>query len=260
MGASSRRTSDLRKLSIYGFQAVEGSHNFHALLEFDITGLRRALRGARAEGRGGSLFSLFIKAIAACLKEFPDFNSMVDARRTTSFDEVDVGLPIEMRKDGEVYNKQLVIRGADRKGVAEIDREIEAGRSADDDAKSYLPSPFLRRFFGFLPGFAVRSLLRTVMRNHGRVKAMSGTVFVTSVSMFSTVPGFVLPFVGGPKASAFAIGSVVKKPVVLRGQIAIREIINVTASFNHDLVDGAPAARFINRLRELVESKYEELL
>jgi pyruvate/2-oxoglutarate dehydrogenase complex dihydrolipoamide acyltransferase (E2) component len=260
MGSTSRRTSDVRKLSIYGFQVAEGSHNFFALLEFDITGLRKALREARIAGRGGSLFAFFIKAIAACLKEFPDFNSMIDPRWTTGFDEVDVSVPIEMARGGEVYNKQLIIRSADRKGVAEIDAEIAASRASDEDVKSYLPSPVLRRLFSILPGFAVRSLLRAVMRDHRRIKAFGGTVFVTSVSMFSSVPGFVLPYIGGPKASSFAIGSVVRKPVAARDAVEVREIVNVTAAFNHDLIDGAPAARFINRLRSLVESKYRDIL
>jgi pyruvate/2-oxoglutarate dehydrogenase complex dihydrolipoamide acyltransferase (E2) component len=259
MPASSRKTSDLRKLSIYGFQAVEGGHNTYALLEFDVTGLRKALRAARKEGRGGSLFAFFVKAIALCLEAHPDFNSMANLRRTTSFDEVDVSVPIEITRDGETYNRQLVIRDAHRKGVWEIDREIEAARKVDDGAKSYLPSPALRRLV-VLPAFAIRSLFRVIMRDHRMVKASSGTVFVTSVSMFSTAPGYVLPYIGGPKASSFAVGSVVKKPVVVRDSIEIREIVNVTAAFNHDLIDGAPAARFINDLKKIVEAGFSEVM
>jgi pyruvate/2-oxoglutarate dehydrogenase complex dihydrolipoamide acyltransferase (E2) component len=260
MAASSRRTSDLRKLSIYGFQAVEGGHNTYALLEFDVTGLRKALREARREGRGGSLFAFFVKAIALCLEAHPDFNSMANLRRTTSFDEVDVSVPIEISRGGEVYNRQLIIRDAHRKGVSEIDREIDAARKVDDGAKSYLPSPALRRLVAHLPAFAVRSLFRGIMRDHRMVIASSGTVFVTSVSMFSTAPGYVLPYIGGPKASSFAIGSVVRKPVVVRGSIEVREIVNVTAAFNHDLIDGAPAARFVNELKRLVEAGFSEVM
>jgi pyruvate/2-oxoglutarate dehydrogenase complex dihydrolipoamide acyltransferase (E2) component len=260
MGAWSRRTSELRKLSIYGFQAVEAGHNTYALLELDVTGLRAALRAARREGRGGSLFAFFIKAIALCLRAHPDFNSMVDLRRTTSFDEVDVSVPIEVASEGGVYNRQLVIRDADRRSLAEIDREIEAARRLDDGSKSYLPSPALRRLVAILPAFAVRAVFRAMMRDHRRVKALSGTVFVTSVTMFSGATGFVLPYIGGPKASSFAIGSVIEKPVVVRGAIEVREIVNITAAFNHDLIDGAPAARFVDELRRLVEAGYCEAM
>jgi pyruvate/2-oxoglutarate dehydrogenase complex dihydrolipoamide acyltransferase (E2) component len=65
---------------------------------------------------------------------------------------------------------------------------------------------------------------------------------------------------GGPKAVSFALGSTVKKPVVRRDAVEIREMINMTVVFNHDIVDGAPAARFINRLRKLIEIEYEAIL
>ena len=52
----------------------------------------------------------------------------------------------------------------------------------------------------------------------------------------------------------------VKKPVVIRDEIRIREILNITAVFNHDVVDGAPSARFINRLRRYIETDYTQLL
>ncbi len=40
------------------------------------------------------------------------------------------------------------------------------------------------------------------------------------------------------------------------GQIAIREYLSLTISFDHDIIDGAPAARFTERLKELIESGY----
>ena len=80
------------------------------------------------------------------------------------------------------------------------------------------------------------------------------------MSMFSNAPGFIIPFAGGPKAAAFAIGSAVKKPVVKDDEIVIREMINITAIFNHDLIDGAPAARFINRFRRYLEKDFDRLM
>ena len=99
--------------------------------------------------------------------------------------------------------------------------------------------------------------MKALLKNHKKVMALSGSVFVTSISMFSDIPGYVIPYSGGPKACSFAIGSVVKKPVVEKDSIVIRETVNVTAVFNHDIVDGAPAARFINRLREIIEKEHD---
>ena len=124
---------------------------------------------------------------------------------------------------------------------------------------SSMASKFGQTLITSLPKSIVLFIFRRILKNHKLVKKYSGTVFVTSVSMFSNVPGFVIPFAGGPKAASFAVGSVVKKPVVKRDEIRIREIVNLTAIFNHDLVDGAPAARFINCLRRYIEHDYRKL-
>ena len=79
------KTSDLRRLSMYGFELVHGGHNFYALLEFDITSLRSMLRKQRQSGAGGSLLAFFLRAIGLCLKKYPEFNSMNNYRHTTSF-------------------------------------------------------------------------------------------------------------------------------------------------------------------------------
>ncbi len=52
------------------------------------------------------------------------------------------------------------------------------------------------------------------------------------------------------------LGGIAEKPGVVDGHIAIREYLCITLSFNHDLIDGAPAARFTGRLKELIESGY----
>ncbi|MBL8965577.1 MAG: 2-oxo acid dehydrogenase subunit E2 [Spirochaetaceae bacterium] len=256
----SARTTRLRKLSMLGFDLVENGHNFVAILEFDITSLRKTLRERRVAGCGGSLFSFLLKAIATCLAEMPDFNSIIDYRNTTAFGEVDLNIPIEVERGGRLVTKQYIVRGADRKSAAEIASEIHAAKTGDDDESGYVFSSFLQALLTAIPRRASVFLMRSLLRNHAKVKELSGTVFVTSVSMFSNVPGYVIPYIGGPKAVSFALGSAVKKPVVRRDAVEIREMLNMTVVFNHDIVDGAPAARFINRLRKIVELEYAKLL
>ena len=52
------------------------------------------------------------------------------------------------------------------------------------------------------------------------------------------------------------LGGIAKKPGIVDDRIEVREILSVTISFDHDVVDGAPAARFAQRLKELIESGY----
>jgi pyruvate/2-oxoglutarate dehydrogenase complex dihydrolipoamide acyltransferase (E2) component len=259
MKAKSKRTSAYRRMSMLGFEMVKGGHNFYALLEFDVTDMRKELRQQRRQGTEASLFSLILKAIGRCLKEYPAFNSMINMRRHTTFDEVDIDIPIEVSKNEEIYNKQCIIRDIDKKTVEEIDAEIRHAKDETGEEQSYMASKFGQTLITSLPKSIVLFIFQLILKNHKLVKKHSGTVFVTSVSMFSNAPGFVIPYAGGPKAVSFAVGSVVKKPVVKRDEIQIREIVNLTAVFNHDLIDGAPAARFINRLRRYIEQDYQKL-
>jgi pyruvate/2-oxoglutarate dehydrogenase complex dihydrolipoamide acyltransferase (E2) component len=52
------------------------------------------------------------------------------------------------------------------------------------------------------------------------------------------------------------LGGVAEKPAVVDGQIEVREYLSRTVSFDHDIVDGAPAARFTQRFKELIEAGY----
>ncbi|MBN1648060.1 MAG: 2-oxo acid dehydrogenase subunit E2 [Spirochaetales bacterium] len=254
------RTGIYRKLSIYGFDAINNGHNIYALLEFDITGIRSWLRQKRKEGTGGSLFVFMLKAIALCMKDFPAFNAMINRRRITEFESVDISIPIEMYRNGEYQNKQYLVRDTNGKSMAEIEKEIQESRKQLDDQKGYVFSKPVQKILDLLPGRMVVVLIRIIMKNHRKVMALSGSLFVTSVSMFSTIPGYIIPYSGGPKAVSFAIGSTMKKPVVDKNEIVAKEMINITVVFNHDIVDGAPAARFINRLRDIIEKEYRQIV
>jgi pyruvate/2-oxoglutarate dehydrogenase complex dihydrolipoamide acyltransferase (E2) component len=256
----SERTDDIRKLSMYGFDSVNNGHNIFALLEFDITDLRKALRDKRIVNEGGSLFAFLCKAIAKCLYENPLFNSMIDYKKTTNFESVDISIPIEIERNGKTINKQYLIKNASEKSIKEITFEINESKNSIDDQIGYILAKSMRLIMKIVPGKIAVLLIRHIMRNHKKVKELSGTVFITSVSMFSNIPGYIIPYIGGPKASSFAIGSTTKKPVVRNNEIVVREIINITAVFNHDIIDGAPAARFINQMRKYIESDYMKLI
>ncbi len=72
--------------------------------------------------------------------------------------------------------------------------------------------------------------------------------------MFKNNPG--RPLIDTTYPVALAIGSIVKKPWNHRGNIELREILHMTVLINHDVVDGAPAARFIRKLIKKLEEGY----
>jgi pyruvate/2-oxoglutarate dehydrogenase complex dihydrolipoamide acyltransferase (E2) component len=55
---------------------------------------------------------------------------------------------------------------------------------------------------------------------------------------------------------SITVGGIAEKPGVVDGRIESREYLGVTKSFDHDIVDGGPAMRFTQRLKELIETSY----
>jgi pyruvate dehydrogenase E2 component (dihydrolipoamide acetyltransferase) len=61
------------------------------------------------------------------------------------------------------------------------------------------------------------------------------------------------PIINPPECAILGIGRIVARPVGLNGQIVLREMMALSLSFDHRLVDGAPAARFLQRVKTLIE-------
>jgi hypothetical protein len=118
----------------------------------------------------------------------------------------------------------------------------------------------LFRLFRLVPRFVRIALVRRMMANAFTIKRRAGTTLVTSVGKFAAIPGFGFTMMTGPRAATFAIGTVVPRPWLHEGAIAVRSILGFAMIINHDLVDGAPAARFAVTLQRLVEHPEPTLL
>ena len=82
-------------------------------------------------------------------------------------------------------------------------------------------------------------------------KRFGGTVGISSVGMFGPAGGWGIPI--APSTLMITVGGIATKPRYLDGQLQPREMLDLTISVDHEVVDGAPAARFARRLAELVE-------
>jgi hypothetical protein len=108
-----------------------------------------------------------------------------------------------------------------------------------------MPWPFYNLFRAFFR--------RTLRNNPTIITSMFGTVGITSVGMFGKDHnGWGIST--GTHGLDLVVGSISPKPGVVDGQIVPRQILNLTILFDHDVIDGAPAARFTRRLVELIES------
>lgn len=81
---------------------------------------------------------------------------------------------------------------------------------------------------------------------------MAGTVSITAVGMFGEHGGWGLAPV--EHTLCLIVGGIARKPAVVQDRIEPREFVSLTVAFDHEVIDGAPAARFVRRLVELIES------
>jgi pyruvate/2-oxoglutarate dehydrogenase complex dihydrolipoamide acyltransferase (E2) component len=227
-------------------------HTVHGLVEFDISQARGAIREHKARTGETLSFSAFV---LACLGKAIDMNKHMHAYRSWRnqlilFDEVDVNTLFEVEVDGKKTIRPHILKGVNKKTFQEIHEEI---RAFQQEHKSSQESKFIE-WFVLLPGFARRRFLWVLFKHPQLIKEYYGTVLLTSIGMFGTGCGWGIPVPN--HTLQLTLGGIAEKPGVVDGQIAVREYLSVTISFDHDIVDGAPAARFTQRLRELIESGY----
>ena len=233
-------------------------HYIYGLLEVDVTDVREFI--AEHKERSGEALS-FTGYLAFCLARAVDENKEVQAylkgrKQLLVFDDVDVGLPIEREIGGKRAPAGHIIRGANHKTFLEIHQEIRSVQTGPVPPSKGLP-PWLR--LGLMlpwPFPKLFSALINAVRRHDPTISvrLGGTVAVTAVGMFGKHSGWgLVPF---PQSLGLVVGGIARKPGLVGDLVEPREMLSLTIVFDHDVVDGAPAARFVKRLVELIESGY----
>jgi len=241
-----------RLLMVDGGQMGLKKHTIHGLVEFDITQAREKIRQYRVQTGEPLSFSTFF---LACLGKAIDQDKNMHAYRNWHhqiiiFDDVDVNMLFEVEVDGKKTIRPHILRGVNHKILRELQEEI---RSFQDNHESSRESKFIEWFVS-LPGWIRRSFLWVLFKNPQLIKEYYGTVLVTSVGMFGAGSGWGIPV---PNHSLqLTLGGMGEKPGVVNHKVEVREYLSVTISFDHDVIDGAPAARFTQRLKKLIESGY----
>ena len=225
----------------------------HGLLEIDVTRARTMLREYKARtGESLSFTAFIVTSFAQAIDVDKRLQAKQDWRgRLIIFDEVDVVTLIEAERGGMALPH--IIRAANRKPLREIHDEIRAVQMRP--AHSAQRSSPLMRAAPYVPSIFRKMFYWWMLKSPVRVKRYSGTCTVTSVGMFGRGSGWGLTFLP-MHTLGLTVGGIAEKPGVSDGRIEIREYLDLTMTFDHDVVDGAPAARFAQRLKELLESGY----
>jgi pyruvate/2-oxoglutarate dehydrogenase complex dihydrolipoamide acyltransferase (E2) component len=242
----------IRRWFAAAFRSAQHTPIMHCLIEVDVTRARAFLRKQKANTGESLSFTAFI---IACLGKAVDEHKAVQARRFGSkrlilFEEVDVYTLIERDVAGQVPLMASIIRAANRKTVREIHQEIRAAQREDVEKVvnwlQFQPALLFRPFFW---------AFSWIGRRYPQLwKKYVGTVGITAVGMFGKGAAWGIP--PAIPTLMITVGGIGEKPVLVDGHIALREYLSLTLSFDHDIIDGAPAARFTERLKELIESGY----
>ena len=189
--------------------------------------LRRGLSRHHAEQAGGSIGPLpvVVKATAEALKRHPRMNAI----ETTSADgqaqvqmlpEINIGLAVAL-DEGLVTP---VIRGADGKSLAQLAAEN-------------------------------RDLAARTREGRTRPEEITGGTFTITNLGANDIDGFT-PIINPPQAGILGMGRVVEKPVIANGEIAKGETMYLSLTFDHRVIDGAPAAEFLQTVKGLLEDPW----
>lgn len=222
----------------------------HLFMEADVTQARTRLRAYRRETGQGVSFTAFL---VGCLARAVDENKRVQAyrrrRKLVIFDDVDACVIVEQPVGDTRLPVPHVIRAANRRDLPGIHSEIrrfqEAGAEEADPWR-------LSRFYPIFPGFLRRLFWRMLLSNPWWMKKIPGTVCITAAGMFGKGRGWGIPI--SAYTLTLTVGGIGPGVEMHGDRFVRREYLSLTLSFDHEIVDGAPAARFASRLRELIES------
>ena len=222
----------------------------HALYEVDVTEPRRLLREHHERtGEKLSFTAFLVTCLARAIANNPHLNALRKGRKVYLLDDVTVGTLIERTIGEETVPELLPIRGAQDKTYRQIHDEIRAAQQGRGDRLGGPSAP--NRLTRFAPDAILRAAVRAATHSVARAKR-SGVVTVTAVGMYGRGPGWGIPL--SVWTVAVTVGGIAQRPVLLDGQPDTREHLCLTISFDHDIVDGGPAVRFMRRFAQLLRS------
>lgn len=179
--------------------------------------LRRQLNELDPENKI-SINDLIIKIAAVSLMQHPAVNASFQDKTIRYYGRADIGVAVAI-EDGLITP---VVRGADSKSVGQIAREV---RELAERARSRKLKP----------------------------EEYTGATFsVSNLGMFG-IDEFTA-VINPPEAAILAVGAMTPKPVVREGQVAVRQLMRVTMSCDHRVVDGATGAKFLQTFKKILEN------
>jgi pyruvate dehydrogenase E2 component (dihydrolipoamide acetyltransferase) len=169
------------------------------------------------EATGASYTDILVKAVASTLDEHRLLNSTLEGEQIKILEDVNVGVAVATERGLVVP----VVHNADRRTLKEI-------------------------------GEKVRDLIDKAKRGELTKEDLTGGTFtVTNLGMFEV--DVFIPIINPPEAAILGVGRIVEKPAVVAGEIKTKPTMQLSLAYDHRIVDGAPAAQFLQRVKTVLE-------
>ncbi len=231
-GAREERRKMSRRRQTIARRLVEAQRAAAMLTTFNEVDMRavmtlRQQRQAEFEKRHGvrlGLSSFFVRATISALKSFPNLNAEIQGDEIVYKNYYDIGIAVDAG-DGLVVP---VLRDADRLSFAEIESRVR--------------------------DFGARAAQGTLTLEDLR----GGTFTITNGGVFGSLLS--TPILNPPQVGILGLHNIQERPIALENQIVIRPMMYVALTYDHRLVDGRDAVRFLVRIKELVQDPVTLLL
>ena len=220
----------------------------HSFSEIDITTPRRLIKEHfEKTGEKLSLTAYIVACLARDIIEHPQLNSFIKGRKLVVLDDVTISVLIEREIDGENVPEPIGIKQAQLKSILQIHKEIKEAKNQKSDRLGSLSG---LGWIRLIPNLLLKTFVRIADHNI-KMAVRYGKVAVTAVGMFSKEAVWFIPH--GSATVLVTVGSISQKIVEIEGQFVSREHLCLTVSFDHRIVDGAPASRFMNQFTETIK-------
>ena len=203
-------------------QSLQSMAQVTLTTEVDVTEAMQLRDGLARHWQDGGLspLHLVIKATARALKEHPRMNAIQKEHELELVPDINVGVAVSLQEGLIVPT----IRRADEKHLAEIAREShDLANKAREGQASY-------------------------------AEVTGGTFTITNLGSYG-IDAFT-PIINTPQVGILGVGRVVEKPVVYQGDITKRSMVFLSLTFDHRVIDGAPAAVFLSTVKGYLEDPW----
>ncbi|BBB48441.1 2-oxo acid dehydrogenase subunit E2 [Pelolinea submarina] len=238
-----------RKMVTASASAGRGQNNIHAIFEVDISKPRRFMKQHQEKtGEKLSLTAFVITCLSRAVVLHPKMNSFRRGNQLIILENVTISAMVERNIKGESIPEPFGVGFAQDKSYIQIHNQIrEIQAKTDVEFGGFSGTGWVK----FIPGFLYNLFIKIASRNLNMMDRY-GAVAVTAFGMFANEGVAFIPLVSA--TVGVTVGSIINRVVEIGGKFEMHEHLCLTASFNHDIVDGAPAARFVKDFAGFLQS------